>query len=155
MTDATASLTPALAGALGITVVPVPLQVGAEQFVDGVDAPERFYELLAGAGRTAAEIVRWLESAVPATYVYAAIWELTILRRSGRVGLGKAFVAGLLNIKPVLQVKEGAIDVVDQVRSFPPAVQRLVELARGAVAGPALASHAGPGALGVCLLVEP
>ncbi|HLO02537.1 MAG TPA: DegV family protein [Symbiobacteriaceae bacterium] len=46
VTDSTASLPRELCQALGITVVPIPIQFGATTFTDGVDPAEQFYEYL-------------------------------------------------------------------------------------------------------------
>ncbi len=67
-------------------------------------------------------------------YAFAAIPTLKYLRRSGRVSRGKAALASLLSIKPVLEIKDGVISVVDQVRTFPRALDRILELAHN-VAG--------------------
>jgi DegV family protein with EDD domain len=66
-------------------------------------------------------------------YAFAAIPTLKYLRRSGRVSRGKAALAALLAIKPVLEIKDGVISVVDQVRTFPRALDRILELAHNAV----------------------
>jgi DegV family protein with EDD domain len=86
---------------------------------------------MAREGAEAAEIVAWLKRAVPRTEVFAAIRDLTMLRRSGRASLGKALVAGLLDIKPILRLYDGTVAVHGQVRSWSRAVERLAELVRG------------------------
>lgn len=150
---------------------------------------------MAKAGHRAAEIVDWLDRAVSRTDVFASIRELTLLRRSGRVSLGKALVAGFLDIKPILHFRDSRVDVCAQVRSWQRSVERVMELAlekagsvleglelvvlhtnalaeaesllarvrtrfpslqiRVADAGPALATHAGPGAIGIAVLRDP
>lgn len=122
--------------------------------------------------------------------LFAAIPQLTQLRRSGRVSLSQSLVAGLLAIKPVLYVGQSRIDVVRTVRGWRQAVEQMVALAEAgaggrevhlavvhtnaeaaahsllqeiggrfrcaealvAEAGPALAAHAGEGALGIATL---
>jgi DegV family protein with EDD domain len=88
---------------------------------------------MAQAGRAAAEIVAEVERLIPQVHVYAAIRELTQLRRSGRVSLGQALIGGVLGIKPILYLGQGQADVVDKVRTWPRAVERLVEMARARV----------------------
>ncbi|MCG0238896.1 MAG: DegV family protein [Firmicutes bacterium] len=90
----------------------------------------------ARAGLSAREIAQRLHAAAERVRVLVAIPDLTFLRRSGRVSLGQALVAGLLSVKPLLEVHRGAIEVVDRVRAWPRALDRLVErvqerLARG------------------------
>lgn len=142
---------------------------------------------LAQAGRSVAELLAHLEQLIPQVNVHAAIPDLAQLRRSGRVSLGQAMVAGVLGIKPILYIGNSVVEVADRVRGWTRAVERMVELALekageakvslavvhtnaeeearnllAAVrhrfncvevlltdAGTALATHAGPGAVGV------
>lgn len=46
VTDSTASIPRPLCEALGITVVPIPIQFGSQTFTDGVDPAEQFYAQL-------------------------------------------------------------------------------------------------------------
>lgn len=141
----------------------------------------------AKTGKAATEIVTHLERRIADVHVHAAIRELTQLRRSGRVSLGQALVAGVLGIRPILYIGQGMAEVVDKVRGWPRAVERMVEMAAEkagqarvalavvhtnaeeeahqlleavrerfntvetfiADAGSAMATHAGPGALGI------
>lgn len=87
----------------------------------------------AGQGRDA--ILALLQAAVPQSRLLVAIPDMTRLRLSGRVNLAQALVAGLLSIKPVLEVRLNQINVVETVRAFPRAVGRMVDMAAAAVAG--------------------
>lgn len=60
--------------------------------------------------------------------VYAALFSIEYLRRSGRVGWAAASVGDLLQIKPVVGVAEGVVSQIAQVRTFSRAVDKLVEL---------------------------
>lgn len=84
---------------------------------------------LAQAPHTAAELLSRLEQLIPHVHVHAAIPDLTQLRRSGRVSLGQAMVAGVLGIKPILYIGNSVVDVVDRVRGWSRAVDRMVEMA--------------------------
>lgn len=64
------------------------------------------------------------------TTVYATIGSMEFLRRSGRVGWAAAGIAGLLNIKPVVEVKEGGVHARARVRTFSRALDKMVDLAR-------------------------
>ena len=59
---------------------------------------------------------------------------LEYLRRGGRIGGARALLGSVLNIKPVLEVREGSIEPVDRVRTFPRALDRLLEELRAATA---------------------
>lgn len=83
----------------------------------------------ASAGESASQILGQVESLVARVDVHAVIREMTQLRRSGRVSLGKALLAGMLAIKPVLYLGKSAIEVVDQARGWPKAVDLMVDRA--------------------------
>lgn len=87
----------------------------------------------AQAGESASQILGQLESLVARVDTHAVIREMTQLRRSGRVSLGKALLAGMLAIKPVLYVGKSVIEVVDQARGWPKAVDLMVERAQACV----------------------
>ena len=52
---------------------------------------------------------------------------LEYLRRGGRIGGARALLGSMLNIKPILEVREGAVEPLDRVRTFPKALDRLLE----------------------------
>ena len=66
------------------------------------------------------------------TRLYATIGSIEFLRRSGRVGWAAAGIAGLLNIKPVVQVDDGDVHAIARVRTFNRALDKMVELVREA-----------------------
>ena len=210
VTDSTASIPAAICREMGITVVPVPIQFGADTFVDSVDPAEEFYaRLIAGEhlpttstpspgtfveaftqaaegdmtviaihvmeskstlintarlaagmlpehrihvvdsqtttlglgllvvtaaraavrGESADQILAMVSRLIPQVDTFAVIREMTQLRRSGRVSLGQALVAGVLSIKPILYIGHSVIEVADKVRSWPRAVDQMVEMA--------------------------
>jgi DegV family protein with EDD domain len=85
---------------------------------------------MAAEGKSAAEIVAAVQAAADRVDLFVAIREMTQLRKSGRVSLGAALIATALSIKPVLQVGQSVIEVVDKVRSWPKALERISELAQ-------------------------
>lgn len=143
-------------------------------------------------GRTAVDILAMLQRQIPRVDIFAAIPQMTQLRKSGRVSLGRALVADALAVKPILYLGRSVVEVVDKVRGWPRAVERMVEMARERAggarvrlavvhtdaeaeakalleriagrfnhvemmvveAGTALATHAGPGVLGLVTLQE-
>jgi DegV family protein with EDD domain len=62
--------------------------------------------------------------------VYAALGTLEFLHRSGRVGWAAAGIGTLLQIKPVIEVKDGEVHSIARVRTFGRALDELVRLTR-------------------------
>ncbi len=61
--------------------------------------------------------------------LYAALDTLEYLRHSGRVGWASASLGSLLQIKPILDVREGEVKSHSRVRTFKRAFEELVKLA--------------------------
>ena len=80
------------------------------------------------------EIVALLDSIRSRMHTFVAIPTLRYLQKSGRVRKGQAILASILSIKPVLEIKDGMVKVVDHVRTFSSALNRIMDLASG-VAG--------------------
>jgi DegV family protein with EDD domain len=81
---------------------------------------------LAAAGRTAKEIVEILESQVTRTNLFAALYSLEFLRRSGRVNALAAGLGSILQIKPLLKMYDGQPGS-ERVRTHKRAEQRLMD----------------------------
>jgi len=83
------------------------------------------------AARVAAEtgdvdaVVAAVESTRKRQKLYAIIANLEYLRRSGRVNAISAFAGSILQIKPILDVHDGEVDVAERVRTMSKAVSRL------------------------------
>lgn len=143
---------------------------------------------LAKAGATPAQIKAHVESLIPRAHLIFVLETLENLKRGGRIGGASAFIGGVLQMKPILTIKDGKIEPVERVRTSGKAVARLKdillqdlkgkpdpklcimhaaapELGRQLAddlakelgiptpmvleAGPAIATHTGPGAVGV------
>ena len=68
------------------------------------------------------------------TGVFFVVETLEFLRRGGRIGGAAAFLGTTLNIKPILQLREGHIEAVEKVRTKGKAYQRMINLIEQEVA---------------------
>ncbi len=83
---------------------------------------------LAVAGHSASEIIADVERRKSDVWVVAVLETLEYLRRGGRIGPASAFLGSALQIKPMVQVKEGEILPVERVRTFKRALERMLTL---------------------------
>jgi len=60
--------------------------------------------------------------------VYFVVETLEFLRRGGRIGGGAAFLGQALDLKPILQVKNGVIEAAAKVRTTKKALNRMLDL---------------------------
>ena len=84
---------------------------------------------MAKAGKSADEIVTTLEDMIPRGRIYFLVDTLEYLAKGGRIGGAKRLVAELLEIKPILQIKNGQVEPFEQQRTKKRALARLVEVA--------------------------
>jgi DegV family protein with EDD domain len=69
------------------------------------------------------------------TGVVFTVNTLEYLHRGGRIGGGTRFLGTALNIKPILEVKDGAIEAVERIRTRKKSLNRVVELIEERVGG--------------------
>jgi len=86
---------------------------------------------MAQEGKQPAEIVERLESTRQRLRIYALLETLEFLQRGGRIGRARAFLGGLLNVKPIISVRDGEVAPVERVRTMNAALRRLVDLVDG------------------------
>jgi DegV family protein with EDD domain len=141
---------------------------------------------MAKAGKSLSEISAAINQMVPLTKVFVLFDTLEYLAKGGRIGKAKSLFGSLLNVKPILAIKDGEFAPLLQVRSHAKGKEKLLEFANSAKdvedlaiihsttpdeakelvnsitsfpkarimvqrVGPVLATHAGPGVLGIAL----
>jgi DegV family protein with EDD domain len=84
---------------------------------------------MAKAGKSADEIVTMLHEMIPRGRLYFVVDTLEYLAKGGRIGGAKKLLAELLEIKPILQVKDGQVEPFEQQRTKKRALARLMEVA--------------------------
>ena len=89
----------------------------------------------AAAGASLAECKKVAEDAYPKIGVYFTVDNLKYLAAGGRINSAKRFMGTVLNIKPLLQIRDGKIEAVESVRSSNKAIQRMVQLVERDIAG--------------------
>jgi fatty acid kinase fatty acid binding subunit len=78
----------------------------------------------------------------PQLHTYFSVATLEFLRRGGRIGRASALLGSVLQVKPVLCIRDGLVTPLERVRTFDRALNRVIELTREVNNGK-----------GVCLIV--
>ncbi len=82
---------------------------------------------MANQGKSAGEIVQYLEQDGLNSSIYIAVNTLEYLKQSGRVTAAGAAIGTILNIKPVLQIQGGKLDAYKKARGMKGAMQAIIE----------------------------
>ena len=83
---------------------------------------------MAKSGASADEVVARLNDMIPRGRIYFLVDTLEYLAKGGRIGGAKRLLAELLEIKPILQIKDGQVESFEQQRTKKRALARLVEV---------------------------
>lgn len=85
------------------------------------------------AGGTVQEILAIIQDIKARMNVFATVSTLKYLQLSGRVGSLQGLFASLLDVKPILTIRDGLIEAVGKVRSRGKSLEHLLELTQEAV----------------------
>lgn len=83
---------------------------------------------MADRGSSVAEILARLETMRAQMNLVFTLKELRFAQMSGRVGKLQGSLASLLDIKPIVLLEDGIVDVIEQVRSRRKAIDHLLEI---------------------------
>lgn len=83
---------------------------------------------MARAGKTVSEILARMETIRERTNLILTLKDLRFAQMSGRVGRLQSSLASLLNIKPIVQLEDGLLDVSEKVRTQSKAIDRMLEI---------------------------
>lgn len=82
----------------------------------------------AQAGAPLRECEKIAQQACANSGVLFVVETLEFLRRGGRIGGAQALLGTALNIKPILEMRDGRIESVEKIRTKQKAIQRMIEL---------------------------
>lgn len=85
-------------------------------------------------GGTSSEVDKHLGNLAEKLETYVIIGSLEQLHRSGRMNTAQYFLGSMLQIKPVIQIIDGALSVKEKVRSENKATAKIVGYLRDAIA---------------------
>ena len=89
----------------------------------------------AQAGKSRDEILAIAKDVLERTDFYAALSTLKYLAMSGRVGQIAAGMASLLNIKPILTIQDGKLEMLEKIRTKKKSWAHTIDLAKARIDG--------------------
>ena len=89
----------------------------------------------AKAGAGLAECRALVDETIPKVGVYFTVDTLKYLNKGGRINTAKRLVGAALNIKPLMEIRDGKIELVESVISRKKAMRRMLELVERDIAG--------------------
>ncbi len=86
----------------------------------------------ANAGRSVEEVVEEARQMIPRMHLLFTLDTLKYLALGGRIGKAKALLGSVLNVKPILAIKDGEVVPAGQVRSRSKGIDRLFDFVQNA-----------------------
>ncbi len=83
----------------------------------------------ASEGKSCVEIKALIEGLIPKMKILFLVDSLQYLERGGRIGKAQAFLGSLLNIKPLLGVRDGIVYPYEKVRGKNKGLERMIQIA--------------------------
>ncbi len=85
---------------------------------------------MAQAGKSVSDILKRLEGVRPKINLFFTLENLKFAQMSGRVGKLQSALASLLNVKPIVLLEDGRLEMAERVRTRKRAFEYVVDLAR-------------------------
>ena len=79
-------------------------------------------------GASLERITATINESIPRTHYFGMLDTLQYLYKGGRIGKAQTFLGSMLNVKPLLTLRDGEAYPVERVRGRPRALDRLCEL---------------------------
>lgn len=89
----------------------------------------------AEAGKSIEEVEKVIRAAMKNAGVLLMVDTLEFLHRGGRIGGASRFLGTALNMKPILEVQDGAVEPLERVRTKKKAMARLISIVEERAAG--------------------
>ncbi len=86
---------------------------------------------MAREGATLDEILDVTTSSIPRTQYFGVVDTLEYLHKGGRIGKAATFLGSMLNVKPILGLRDGIAHPIERVRGRERALDRVCELVSG------------------------
>ena len=85
---------------------------------------------IVGQGAMAEAVVAKVNDMREHVQTYFSVATLEFLRRGGRIGRASALLGSVLQVKPVLCIRDGLVTPLERVRTFDRALNRVIEMTR-------------------------
>jgi DegV family protein with EDD domain len=82
----------------------------------------------AEAGQSREQVLATINALIPKLNLIFVLDTLEYLKRGGRIGGARAMLGSLLHVKPMLEIKHGLVEPLEQPRSRAKAIKRLLEI---------------------------
>ena len=83
---------------------------------------------LAEEGRSATEIVEIIEESKKRMKQFIVIGNLKYVYKGGRISFSESIIGSILNIKPILTIKDGKLEMIDKTRGVKKAISIIFEM---------------------------
>lgn len=107
--------------------------IDSESVTMGVGIISAVAARLAMAGESVAMITEEIKTAIKHTHLLSVLDTLKYLALGGRIGKAKALLGSVLDVKPVITIREGEIHPVGNVRTHIKGIEKLYEFVNNAV----------------------
>lgn len=101
--------------------------VNSKSFSLGIGKPVMDAVLMAEKGAGKEEILSFLNEAYERDTAYFVVDDLSYLKKGGRIKASSAIIGDLLDIKPVLYINDGLVEVYAKVRGIKKAISKLID----------------------------
>ncbi|HLJ80487.1 MAG TPA: DegV family protein [Ktedonobacterales bacterium] len=107
----------------------MPIEViDSRQVSAGYGLPAEVVAAEAKEGASLPDLKAHAESLLSRTHLVAVLDTLEFLQRGGRIGRGAAFLGTVMNVKPLLEVRDSAVHPLERVRTTAKARERVGQI---------------------------